>query len=262
MRCHFMMTDKWLFIGTDQRFSICKERFVKEGKQCRLVQTEVWNEALEKVLRDFKPNHIVFPINELKGHVPLSLLVHRPTLYVGSASKEWLVPFQNKQLTIHHYLQEELFIWQNAHITAEAFLKEFYKETERMVRGASFYIAGFGRVGKMVAQLVQSLGGEVTIVARQASQLAEAKMLGYDSCSIDEVSSYEGSYMVNTIPAKWLRAEKSKALFIFDLASMPGCLREAKYVEYYKILPRLPGKHFPIDAGLALKDAFHRLNST
>lgn len=256
------MTDKWLLIGTDERLAICKDNLVQDGDQGILLQTERANEALKEVLTTFQPNHIVFPIGELKGRFPVELLVHRPTLYVGNVSRKWLEPFQKEGLTIHHYLQEELFIWENAHITAEAFLKEFYEETARMIRGTSFFIAGFGRVGKMVARLIESMGGNVSIVARKTEQLAEANMLGYQSCAIEKLSSYEGSYVVNTIPAKWLHAENSDALFIFDLASSPGCLRDAKNVEYYKILPRLPGKHFPIDAAFVLKEALYRLNST
>ncbi len=260
MRFRLMNSEKWLFIGTDLRLSVCKEHMSNEGKTCKIVQTDTVTEELESVLLRFQPDHIVFSIGEIKGVVPVHLLANQPKLYVGNVSKEWLMPFQDAGLVIQHYLQEELFVWENAHITAEAFLREFYEKTHRIVRNTSFHIAGFGRVGKMTAQLVQAMGGKVTILARTEEQLAEAKMLGYKSCSIDSPLEITNCYVVNTIPAKWLKIEKTKPLFVFDLASAPGCLVDSENHEYYKLLPRLPGKHFPIDAALVLKEALDRMN--
>lgn len=112
----------------------------------------------------------------------------------------------------------------------------------------------------MVAELIRGIGGQVIVVARSEAQLAEAKLLGYQIASIAEELPMEGNYLVNTIPAKWLEIGNQHPLFIFDLASAPGCLVETKNVEYYRLLPGLPGKHFPFDAASALKDALNRIN--
>lgn len=257
-----MKHEKWLFIGTDPRLAVCQALMSKEGKTCKLVQTDTFTEEVASVLHHFQPTQIVFPIGQMAQSIPTDLLTAKPTLYVGNVSEQWLAPFQNAHFTIRHYLQEPLFVWENAHLTAEAFVKEFYKETKRSVKNNHFYVAGFGRVGKMVAQLIQGMQGNVTIVARDEEQLAEAKMTRYDTLAIHNKLQVEESYIVNTIPAKWLKNDQDHPLFIFDLASSPGCLVDSQNVEYYKLLPRLPGKHFPIEAALVLKDALNRMNST
>lgn len=254
-----MNEERWLFIGTDARFSICEKYLRKEGKTCKLIQTNQWTAALDEKLIEFQPSHIVCPMNELEGHIPIHLLAQKPVLYVGNASEEWRIPYEEAGVTVYCYLQEESFVWENAHLTAEAFLQEFYKETARVVRNTSFHVAGFGRVGKMIARLLKGIGGNVTIIAQTDAQLAEAKMFGYHSHALDRPCVYSDSYVVNTIPAKWFEDGEHNPLFVFDLASAPGCLVNRGNVEYYTILPGLPGKHFPIEAALALKDVLNRL---
>ncbi|AOV08224.1 NAD-binding protein [Sporosarcina ureilytica] len=255
-----MSNQKWLFIGTDERLNVCKNLMSGDGYDCRIVQTDHYSEELSNEIIHFQPNHIVFPILQMTGTIPVELLKNKPTLYTGVTSTEWLKSFQEAGLSIHSYLKEELYIWENAHITAEAFLKEFYMETDRTIRDSLFLIAGFGRVGKMVAEMLRGVGGRVMVVARAEAQLAEAKMLGYQIASIAEDLPLEGAYLVNTIPAKWLKIGNQQPRFIFDLASAPGCLAETENVEYYTLLPGLPGKHFPFDAANALRDALKRIN--
>lgn len=255
-----MSENKWLFIGTDRRLSVCHKLMSEDGYECRLVKTDDMTDELKNEIINFQPCHIVFPILQMTGTIPVDLLDYKPVLYTGVASAEWLKPYQEAGLLIHSYLNEELYIWENAHITAEAFLKEFYKESEATVGNNKFLLAGFGRVGKMVAEVLRGIGGEVTVVARSEFQLAEAKLLGFQVSSISNDLPLKGQYLVNTIPAKWLKIGKTRPDFIFDLASAPGCLAEPDYVEYYTLLPGLPGKHFPFDAAKALKDALNRIN--
>ena len=65
--------------------------------------------------------------------------------------------------------------------------------------------------------------------------------------------------LINTIPAKWLAATENPSLHIYDLASAPGCLKAQLSSEYYTVLLGLPGKHFPVDAAVALADALERM---
>lgn len=254
-----MTEKKWLFIGTDARLAACKLMMEAEGKVCRIVQIDDYSAELKSVLVEYRPDYIVFPILQMKSEIPVELLKHQPKLYTGVTTSEWLAPFENVGLVSESYLKEELFIWENAGLTAEAFIKEYYAHTNAIINGTAFYVAGFGRVGKMVAQMLRSLGGQVTVVARASEQLAEAKMLGFQVHPLGEPLDLTEIYLVNTIPVKWLEVGKARPRFIFDLASAPGCLVDQQNVEYYKLLPGLPGKHFPVDAARALKDVLNRM---
>lgn len=255
-----MIENKWLFIGTDTRIEICERLMRQEGENCRFVKTDVYSKGLEKVLMEFEPNHIIFPVLQMKDLIPTTVLQRKAKLYTGIASDEWLTPFKEAGLSVQSYLKEELYIWENARITAEAFLKEFYEETNEIVYGKKFYVAGFGRVGKMTAQLIRGMGGCVTIIARAKKELAEAKLCGFRIHAMNESLPVNAFYLVNTIPANWLKIEENAPVFIFDLASFPGCLAEVGDFEYYRLLPGLPGKHFPMAAAKTLKTALHRMN--
>ena len=51
-------------------------------------------------------------------------------------------------ITIRPYLKEVQFVWENAVLTAEGFLMEYYASAKRRISGEHFYISGFGKVGK------------------------------------------------------------------------------------------------------------------
>ncbi|KXH80031.1 hypothetical protein [Sporosarcina sp. HYO08] len=251
----------WLFIGSDQRLAACSEIMSERGYVCHYVGTDHYSERLDEAILEIAPQNIVFPILELKGEVTSQKEWRKDTrLYTGIASEKWLAPFKEAGLTADSYLQEEQFIWQNAILTAEAFVHEYYARNKRIIAGNHFYVAGFGRVGKAVAHVLSALGAFVTVAARSDAQLGEASAFGYGTIRLTDEFSLDKGNLVNTIPAKWLSIdEKCASLHVFDLASAPGCLKEHPAPEYYTILLGLPGKHFPVDAATALADALERM---
>jgi dipicolinate synthase subunit A len=254
-----LKNNKWLFIGTDKRLSACSEIMSERGFDCMHIGVNSCTDKVEDALADFRPNHIVFPILEMEGKIPVNRLKEGTCLYTGIASEEWLSPYKTEKFRIHNYLQDELFIWRNARLTAEAFVLEYYSRMENPLTERRFYVAGFGRVGKMVAHVLTSLGANVTILARADTQLGEAAALGHQFELLTDNFELKEGCLVNTIPAQWLSAPKDIKLPIFDLASAPGCLKDSSAPEYYTILPGLPGKHFPIDAATALADVLERM---
>ncbi|MBE1553411.1 dipicolinate synthase [Sporosarcina limicola] len=256
-----MKEDKWLFIGTDNRLAICSEILTERGCSSHHIGTNYESEQLEKDIEEFAPHQIVFPILQMKGTPSPALLDKETRLFTGVASEEWLKPFKDVGLSIQSYLQEEQFIWQNARLTAEAFVHEYYARTKRSIAGSQFLVAGFGRVGKITADVLASLGGDVTILARSDVQIGEASVLGYKIERLTADFDLTEGNLINTIPAKWLSVTEQAGLHVFDLASAPGCLRAPLSSEYYTVLLGLPGKHFPVDAATALADALGRMSS-
>lgn len=231
----------------------------ERGFDCSHIGVNSYTEKLENKITDFAPGHIVFPILQMEGSLPVNLLKDGTRLYTGVASDEWLTPFKEGKFIIHQYLQDELFIWQNARLTAEAFVMEYYSRMENPFTGRRFYVAGFGRVGKMIVHVLSSLGAFVTVLARSDTQLGEAAALGHNFEQLTDKFELKDGCLVNTIPAQWLTVQADTKLPIFDLASAPGCLTASIMPEYYTILPGLPGKHFPIDAATALADVLERM---
>ncbi|MBB4823880.1 dipicolinate synthase subunit A [Sporosarcina luteola] len=251
--------EKWLFIGSDRRMGICNKLFEELGVPSAHYDSNEYSDELGKLIVSFQPGHIVFPILEMKGHIPPELLSTETKLYVGVASEQWIATYESRGFPVEHYLHEERFIWENAILTAEGFLREFYQDANHCIKGRHFFVAGFGKVGKMTAKMIHSLGGEVTVVARSEAQLSEAVSLGYKIQSFQEDLANEHSILVNTIPAKWLYLHHNSALRVYDLASAPGCLKPDSFAEYYTIHLGLPGKHFPDDAAKVLAEALLRM---
>lgn len=255
-----MSGNNWLFIGMDKRLSTCSEIFSGRGLDSVHFATDHYTEQLGERIAELAPAHIVFPILQMKGTpIPVNLLAEETNLYTGVAKEEWLAPFKAAGHKIRPYLQEEQFIWQNARLTAEAFVHEYYARTARSIGEGHFHVAGFGKVGKMTAHLLKSIGATVVIIARSETQLGEAATLGYDVISLTDNFVLDEGTLVNTIPAKWLSVQSDSRLHIFDLASAPGCLKKSPAPEYYTVLLGLPGKHFPVDAAKALADALGRM---
>ncbi|GKV55540.1 hypothetical protein NCCP2222_14870 [Sporosarcina sp. NCCP-2222] len=254
-----MHEEKWLFIGSDRRLEICSTLFEGMGIPSAYFNSNAYSEELGQLITSFQPGHIVFPILEMQGNIPPELLANGTKLYVGVATNQWIDIYQSSGYQVVRYLHEERFIWENAILTAEGFLREFYKDSNRCVQGKHFFVTGFGKVGKMTAKAIQALGGKVTVIARSEAQLSEAISLGYTIQSIHQDLSEEDSVLVNTIPAQWLFLQNHSPLRVYDLASAPGCLKPGSFAEYYTIHLGLPGKHFPDDAAQVLAEALLRM---
>ncbi|WP_186671199.1 dipicolinate synthase [Sporosarcina sp. BP05] len=254
-----MKDNNWLFIGTDSRLAACGDIMFERGFATRHIGTDHYTDELGEEIVKYSPRQIVFPILQMKNAIPPLLLEEGVELYTGIASEQWLRPLREAGLSLHSYTQEEQFIWQNAKLTAEGFIHEYYARTKRCISGGHFSIAGFGRVGKATAHALASLGAVVTVVARSDDQLGEASYHGYKIERLTDEWAMEEGTLINTIPVKWLAAPQNPSVHIYDLASAPGCLKAQLSSEYYTVLLGLPGKHFPVDAAVALADALERM---
>jgi dipicolinate synthase subunit A len=254
-----MKGNKWLFLGTDARLAACSEIMAQRGFDTYHIGTDHYTDDLGNRIAEYSPRQIVFPILQMKGSIPFELMEKETQLYTGITSEEWQRPLKEAGLLHNPYLKEEQFIWQNAKLTAEGFIHEFYSRTRRSVFKTHFYVAGFGKVGKAVTHALASLGANVTVIARSDAQLGEASFHGYKTERLTDEWGIKDGNLVNTIPAKWLSVSESPGLHIFDLASEPGCLKEQLSSEYYTVLLGLPGKHFPVDAAAALANALERM---
>lgn len=250
---------KWLFIGKDARMGLCSKIFNDRGIYSEHITSEEGGLLLEQHIAAFKPTHIVFPILQMEGLIPTNLLDENTRLYCGVSTEQWREHYSQAGFHVECYLNEERFIWRNAVLTAEAFIHEYFARTKRSISGTTFYVAGFGKVGKTVASALRALGAHVTVVARSDAQLGEAESLGYATERLVQNFKAEHGCLVNSIPSQWLTVEKELKYPVFDLASSPGCLKIPLSSEYYTILLGLPGKHFPVDAATALADALERM---
>lgn len=254
------MKNKWLIIGSDKRLEAVSALLLEKGQCCEYTASDGFDEAIAEQLKRFKPDILVTPVLAMQPPIPAELLPQDTAVFSGQTAAQWKEALEQRGIVHKSYLSDEYFVWENAGLTAEAFVQLFYEQTKRTIAGKHFYVTGFGRVAKAAALKLASLGGDVTIAARSEAQLAEAAHSGYKTVQLDARYCFERDYVVNTIPAAWLDAEQISGAHVFDLSSAPGCLKIPHSSEYYTIHLKLPGKYFPQDAAIALCNSLLRMN--
>ncbi|AWE06729.1 dipicolinate synthase subunit A [Lysinibacillus sp. 2017] len=237
------MSERFLIIGEDERMKFLAKELSNVYPNVYYKKTNTWDEALNKVVLEFHPTKIVLPIHPLAIEVDELLGIRHAEIYAGRLNDKWAQQLQH--IKQYDYLQDELFIWKNAALTAEGLLAHLYKERVS-VQHKKIIITGFGRVSKMLALFLSRLRANVQIAVRSEAQNAEAIAYGYDGIIINEATVHDADLLINTIPTPWLTKEflSWSTCPIYDVASAPGCLKDV-VLSQYELLPALPGKYFP-----------------
>ena len=169
-------------------------------------------------------------------------------------------------LKLHDYYSREELRIANTIPTAEGAVAIAMTELPVTIHGLKALVLGFGRVGKVLAETLRSLGANVTVAARKAEDFAWIKSMGCEYTDIRGLDSPEfgiGGYrcVLNTVPSMILTREILAMLasdtLVIDLASNPGGVdfKAAKELGVNVIWAlSLPGKTAPVTAGTIIKD--------
>ncbi|MGN1047252.1 MAG: dipicolinate synthase subunit DpsA [Eubacteriales bacterium] len=165
----------------------------------------------------------------------------------------------------YDYFESRRLLWDNADITAEGAVSLLMRELPKTVRGAEILVCGFGRIGKLLAGKLTSLGASVTVAARRDDDLLLAeKCFGVktDPINYRRIGTFDLSKdydaVLNTVPS-WIFDESNapllrKTIYI-ELASSPyGGETEfmRKNCAKYIMAAGLPGKYAPREAARAI----------
>ncbi len=176
----------------------------------------------------------------------------------GKLSNSFCDYLKLKECEYFDYYDSERLTILNAIPTAEGALAIALNEMKTTLFGSKTAILGYGRIGRVLARMLNDLNSEVTVFARSDAALAWAEAEGCHGINICDLSRKIGEYelVINTIPfvvlnKKVLEKTNENTVFI-DLASKPGGID----FDYAKRLGRrvfwalsLPGKTAPITAG-------------
>ena len=148
-------------------------------------------------------------------------------VFGGSVSAALLSEAQSRGIVVWDYLLREELAIKNAVSTAEGAVQLMMEELPTTVRDSRVLITGYGRIGKVLAQMLLLLGCKVTVAARKLSALAWAQTVGCDTMPIDQLHRI-GRYDVvfNTVPYllfdRELLEKMDSSVLLIDLASRPG----------------------------------------
>lgn len=156
------------------------------------------------------------------------------------------------------FLRDEVYLCENAYITAECALDVALPYLGRTLRGCPVLIIGWGRIGKCLARLLKNIGADVTITARNPSHRAMAHALGYHAENIEELPLNHFRLIYNTVPAPVVSRRQleqcSDDCIKIELASKDGIDGDDII-----IARGLPGVHMPESSGKLIAETFIRL---
>lgn len=152
----------------------------------------------------------------------------------------------------------------NAIPTAEGVIQIAIQESDITLHGSSALVLGYGRCGRVLANMLKGVGVNVTVSARKLSDIAYAKAFGCNAIKNSEIMNHcnQFDFIFNTIPSMVIDADiigqLKKNCIIIDLASAPGGT-DFKAAEHNKIkalfCPSLPGRVAPRTVAASMKKA-------
>jgi len=152
------------------------------------------------------------------------------------------------------YYDDPVYLLRNAALTAEAAAELLMRRSSRAVAGMDALVAGYGRIGRLLADTLSALGVRVTVAARRPEDRAIAAIKGHNAVDIHHISGIYDA-VLNTVPAPVLAGDYGGALCI-DLASAPGGWADGTPVIK---APGLPGLYAPKAAADILAEAVYRV---
>lgn len=165
--------------------------------------------------------------------------------------------FLQRERTVDYYARENFAVL-NAVPTAEGAVKLAIEETKRTLCGMNVAVLGFGRVGKILAKTLISLGANVTVFARSAEARAWAKVFFCRPLAFSKLYEHIGDFgcIFNTVPQTVITERElvcvKRGSVIIELASAPYGV-DAKTAERMGVrvcpAPALPGRITPKTAG-------------
>lgn len=196
-------------------------------------------------------------VNSMRGKTVFCGIA--PTLLQTSAA--W------REVKVQDYYEREDFMIKNAVPTAEGAIELAMREYLGTISGSSCLVAGFGRIGKVLARMLAGIGANVTVSARKAADLAWIGVLGYRPVKTAQIRQTRGYQIIfNTIPAMTFDEQTlvacAEGALIIDLASPPGGVdfEAAERLGLHAIQAlSLPGKVAPLAAGEITKTTIYNM---
>ncbi len=190
------------------------------------------------------------------------------TFIAGNIKKDFLDLAKDSNTKIIDLLDREELVVLNTISTAEGAIQIAMEETTRTIHESNVLVLGFGRVGKILANMLKGIGANVFCEARKNVDLAWIKAYGYEPIRLNELENSLGKFniIINTIPSIILEEKQlekvNKDCLIIDLASNPGGIdrNSAKKLGIKTIWAlSLPGKVAPLTSAEFIKDTIYNI---
>ena len=268
-----MKDNTFLILGGDNRSLYLGEYLENQGfKVCYFAfnHTECYS-SLEEAMNS--SDVIVLPLPFTKDRLTLNtplfddrvlisdivaLLSNRKMVLGGQLPKSFCEELESRNCPYcDYFLLDELAVY-NAVPTAEGVVQVLIEELPITIHGMKCAVLGYGRVGKVLANTLYSLGADVTVFARKQSAFAEIYAASLKYKHFDELVTEANDFdaVINTVPFKVMGSAQLSMLnpdcVLVEVASAPfGIDFQSAKEKAFKVVKAgsLPGKVAPKTAG-------------
>lgn len=189
-------------------------------------------------------------------------------LIAGTLQEDQKKVLADKGVNYIDLSKREEFTVLNTISTAEGTIQIAMEETGRTIHGSNVLIMGFGRIGKVLAKMLDGIGANVYCEARKNEDISWIKAYGYSPIHLNNLNEYLGKFdiIINTIPFQILDSERldlvKKDVVLIDVASNPGGIdRKSAKEKDLKVIwaLSLPGKVAPLTSAEFIKETVYHI---
>lgn len=265
------------FLGGDKRNCILSNMLESEYQILRYgtgMEKEVdYNECIRRAKYIVLPipistdgENLFMPFDNTKIKLnDLYNSVHGKILICGALKNNIKENFEKDNKVIDVMMNEELTL-KNTIPTAEGVIKIIIENTETTIDNSNIAIIGFGRVGKKIAELLNSLNSNVFCTDIKKEEVANIERCGYNVLNSDCRSLSKFDVIINTVPKIIIDKKEleliDKKTLIVDVASNPGGINyEYAKANGYNCIHALglPGKIAPETSAKYIKEVLINL---
>lgn len=211
--------------------------------------------------------NVNMPFSEQKLQVSeLENILDGKVFIAGRIKDETYEKLKNTKI-IDLLKREELTVL-NTIATAEGAIQVAMEETTRTLHGSNILIMGFGRISKVLSNMLKGIGANVYCETTKTVNTSWIKAYGYTPVLFSELNDNLGKFdiIINTVPHIILDDSNldylKKDCVIIDVASTPGGVdKKAAKTRDLKLIwaLSLPGKVAPTTSAEYIKDTFYNV---
>lgn len=203
------------------------------------------------------------PIKEIIERVPENSI-----FIAGKITQSVKNQLAKKNVRCFDILNREELAVLNAVPTSEGAINILLEELPITLMDSRILIVGYGRIGKLLAKMLQGFGAEVWAAARKYSDIAWIEAQGLKPVPLHQLARYVSDMdaIVNTVPSlvitKDILEKIRNGCFLLELASSPGGIdfKAAEALGFkVKWSLGLPGKIAPLTAGDIIRRTIYNI---
>lgn len=208
----------------------------------------------------FNIENEIISVNTLIGKI---INYNIKMVFGGLIDKKLIEKLDKNNIKTFDFFEDNSIAILNAIPTAEGAIQTAMEQSFKTIFNSNCLVLGYGRCGKILANMLNGIGANVDVTYRKDEDLAYIKAYGLSPIYLykikENIKKYD--FIFNTIPYEILNKDILKNInkntIIIDLASAPGGLdytyaRDLNLKAIY--CPSLPGRVAPYTAGEILKN--------